>query len=152
MSNLPPPQLPPPEPPRHEVRKPNRITGWIDRHKPWSLIVLVGAALAIVVVIAAVSSTGGSKSKPGGGDAFKYRWSGGVCSDDGYSGVFTNADSKAFNGKLWAVANRGGSPVARDEEAVFGLAPGKSETVEFVWSLSATSGVTCSIESVDWSY
>ena len=71
-----------------------------------------------------------------------------MCDEDGYSGVFTNTDSKPFNGKVWAVAKVGGSTVERDGEGIFGLAPIKSETVEFVWAADVASGLRCSIESV----
>lgn len=113
----------------------------------------------LVVVISLVAFAGymvvSDKIEDGGGDGDggrrpKYKWSDAVCTIDGLSGRFTNRADDEFNGKLWAEAKVGGKVVARDEETIFGLAPGATEVVEFVWVLDDVD--TCGLVDVEWSY
>ena len=117
----------------------------------WPTPLVLVASLAVVagywLVTGALDNNGDDDD---GGRRPKYKWSDAVCTIDGLSGRFTNRADDEFNGKLWAEAKVDGKVVARDEETIFGLAPGASEVVEFVWVLDDVD--TCGLVDVEWSY
>ena len=99
---------------------------------------LIGVVLVIAVVWYFVTDAG----------APDYEMRQDECSDTGYRGLFTNTDTREFNGSVTVVAARDGNVVAEDSEFIFGLAPGEAELVVFFWDVPA-DGVTCSVQSVE---
>lgn len=136
MSQLPPPQFPPPQPapvPKKQLR-------------PWQIALIVIGALSLIVV-----GKLGPKSHTGNGGAPGYSVSGGVCTSDGYSIHFTNRGKREWNGTVWAVMKQGGTVVDRDKEIVLGLAPNATTTLDFTMFASGSNFI-CKVESAEWKY
>lgn len=142
----PPPTAPPPA---AANKKPPLTTRFSALPAVARFAIMAVVAVLGVGLMAFFNSSPESEGGGGGEEPLRYTWENPVCTRDDYSGVFTNTDKRTFKGKVWATGTDEVGGRERDEEVIISLAPGASETVEFVWVLDGERPV-CSLDSVEW--
>jgi hypothetical protein len=115
---------------------PKRERGSLSLWQRWRTSVMLGTAAmgALAVYMIATEGYREADPTPTPQRLTQWRWEGGNCSGNDWSGRFYNLSDREISGTLWAIMYSYDVELDRDREVIANLPAGSSEGVRFVFS------------------